>query len=411
MPSSLSRQREQVLLLTLAGIQFAHILDFMIMMPLGPILMSAFGIGTHEFGLLVASYSFSAALSGLLGATFIDRFERKHLLLIMFALFGLATLACGLAPDYATLLAARGLAGAFGGVMGALVQTIVADAIPFARRAKASGIVSTAFSVATVAGVPLSLWLANQFQWRAPFIFIAMLSTIFIVVGILVLPELHHHLSKEKRSHPLSAMFDVLRDTNHLKALLYSSLIIFSGFTVIPFITVYAVGNIKISPQDIPIVYLFGGAATLFTARRIGHWADQRGKVEVYRTVALAAMVPLVVVTHIDVVPLWTLVICTTAFFVLVSGRMIPAMTIITSAAQPKLRGTFMSINGTVQSLTMGLATTLAGFIITQDSSGQVVGYRWVGYVAVVANILAIMFVSRIAIHDQHAVVLKVGPT
>ena len=126
---------------------------------------------------------------------------------------------------------------------------------------------------------------------------------------------------------------------------------------------------------------------------------------------ALAAMVPLVVVTHIDVVPLWTLVICTTAFFVLVSGRMIPAMTIITSAAQPKLRGTFMSINGTVQSLTMGLATTLAGFIITQDSSGQVVGYRWVGYVAVVANILAIMFVSRIAIHDQHAVVLKVGPT
>ena len=124
MSSSLSRQRELYLLLTLAGIQFAHILDFMIMMPLGPILMTAFGIGTHEFGLLVASYSFSAALSGLLGATFIDRFERKRLLLVMFALFGLATLACGLAPDYVTLLAARGLAGAFGGVMGALVQTI-----------------------------------------------------------------------------------------------------------------------------------------------------------------------------------------------------------------------------------------------------------------------------------------------
>ena len=137
----LTPQRERYLLLTLAGIQFSHILDFMIMMPLGPILIKAFGIGTHEFGLLVASYSFSAALSGLFAATFIDRFERKRLLLVMFGFFGLATLACGLAPGYATLLIARGLAGAFGGVMGAMVQTIVGDVIPFARRAKASGIV------------------------------------------------------------------------------------------------------------------------------------------------------------------------------------------------------------------------------------------------------------------------------
>lgn len=411
MSSSLSRQRELYLLLTLAGIQFAHILDFMIMMPLGPILMTAFGIGTHEFGLLVASYSFSAALSGLLGATFIDRFERKRLLLVMFALFGLATLACGLAPDYVTLLAARGLAGAFGGVMGALVQTIVGDAIPFARRARASGLVATAFSLSTVAGVPLSLWLANHFQWRAPFIFIALLSTVFIVVGFLVLPELHQHLSREKRAHPFAAMFEVLRDANHLKALLYSSLIIFSGFTVIPFITVYAVGNVRISPQDIPVVYLFGGAATLFTARRIGHWADRRGKVEVYRRLALAAMLPLLVVTHLGAVPLWAWVICTTAFFVLISGRMIPAMTIITSAARPRLRGTFMAINGTVQSLTMGLATTLAGFIITQDGTGQIVGYPWVGYVAVLANLLAILFVSRIVMHDQPVAETKPAAT
>ena len=340
---------------------------------------------------------------GLLGATFIDRFERKRLLLTVFALFSLATLACGLAPGYTTLLVARGLAGAFGGVMGALVQTIVGDAIPFARRAKASGVIATAFSVSTVAGVPLSLWLANHFQWRAPFIFIALLSLLFIVVGFRILPELHHHLSKERRAHPFSAMFEVLRDANHLKALVYSSLIIFSGFTVIPFITVYAVGTVGIAAQDIPMVYLFGGAATLFTARQIGHWADRRGKVEVYRMIALAALLPLLVVTHIGAAPLWVWIICTTAFFVLVSGRMIPAMAIITSAAQPGLRGTFMSINGTVQSLTMGLATTLAGFIITQNAAGQIVGYRGVGYVAVTANILAILFVSRIVMHERPA--------
>ena len=141
MPAPLSPRTERFFLLTLAGIQFSHVLDFMIMMPLGPILMAAFGIGTHEFGLLVASYSFSAAVSGILAATFVDLFERKHLLLIVFALFGVATLACGLAPGYSTLILARGLAGVFGGIMGALVQTMIADAIPFSRRARASGVV------------------------------------------------------------------------------------------------------------------------------------------------------------------------------------------------------------------------------------------------------------------------------
>jgi predicted MFS family arabinose efflux permease len=410
MHTTLTPQREKHFLLTLAGIQFSHILDFMIMMPLGPILMREFGIGTHEFGLLVASYSFSAAVSGLLGATFIDRFERKRLLLIMFALFGLATLACAIAPGFATLLVARGLAGVFGGVMGAMVQTMVGDVIPFARRARASGIVSTAFSISTVAGVPLSLWLANHLQWRAPFVFIAALVMLFIFVGARVLPELRHHISAEKQAHPFAAMFAVLRDPNHLRALLFSALIIFSGFTVIPYITVYAVGNVGISQHDIPFVYLAGGAATFFTARIIGRWADLRGKVRIYRLIAFAALVPLIVVTHIGVAPLWVWLICTTAFFVLISGRMIPAMAIITSSAQPRLRGTFMSLNATIQSLAMGLATTLAGFIITQDSTGKFIHYQSVGYVAVTANLIAIWFVSRIVMHDQRPSLPDVAP-
>ena len=406
----LTPQREKYLLLTLAGIQFSHILDFMIMMPLGPMLMSTFGIGTHEFGLLVASYSFSAALSGLFAATFVDRFERKRLLLGVFALFGLATLACGLAPGYATLLIARGLAGAFGGVMGALVQTIVGDVIPFARRARAGGVVSAAFSLSTVAGVPLSLWLAHYFQWRAPFVFIAVLVVLFIFIGARVLPEMRHHISAEKQQHPFVAMFAVLRDANHLRALLFSALLIFSGFTVIPYITIYAVGNVGIAQQDIPYIYLFGGAATLITARRIGQWADLRGKIKIYRLVASAALLPLLVVTHIGAVPLWLWLTCTTTFFILVSGRMIPAMAIITSAAQPRLRGTFMSLNATMQAFAMGLATTLAGFIITQDASGKIVDYGTVGYVAMAGNALAIWFVARIAMHDQHAVVPDVAP-
>lgn len=392
---------ERYLLLTLAGIQFSHILDFMIMMPLGPMLISAFGISTHEFGLLVASYSFSAAISGLLAATFIDKFERKRLLLSIFMLFGLASLACGLAPSYATLLMARAMAGAFGGVMGAMVQTIIGDVIPFERRAHASGIVMSAFSISTIAGVPISLWLANWLNWRAPFALVALLTIVFVIVGKKFLPQLRQHISAQKRAHPFSAMFEVLRDPNHLRALIFSALIIFSGFTIIPYITLYAVHNIGITQHEIPFIYLAGGAATFFSAQFIGRRADRHGKTRVYRLVALSASLPLLLVTHVTAAPLWLWLIYTTIFFVLVSGRMIPAMAIITSAAQPHLRGTFMSLNATVQSLAMALASTLAGFIITQNDAGEIVHYNQVGYVALLANVLAITFVARIAMHDQ----------
>ena len=183
---------------------------------------------------------------------------------------------------------------------------------------------------------------------------------------------------------------------------LFSALIIFSGFTVIPYITVYAVNNVGIALQDIPIVYLVGGTATFISARLIGHWADKHGKVEVYRQVALLAMIPTLVLTHIGALPLWGWLIVSASFFVFISGRMIPAMAIIASSAQPKLRGTFMSLNGTVQSLAMGLATTLAGFLISMDESGRMVGYPLVGYVAVAANLLAMWLASRIVMHGRN---------
>ena len=401
MPPTLTPQRERYLLLTLAGMQFSHILDFMIMMPLGPILMREFAISTHEFGFLVASYSFSAAFAGLLAATFVDKFERKRLLLTVFALFGLATLACGLSPSYSTLLIARGLAGAFGGIMGAMVQTLVGDLIPFERRATASGVISASFSLSTVAGVPLSLWLANHFQWRAPFILIACTTVLFLIVALRHLPDVRHHLNQEKRAHPFSAMFEALTDANHLRALIFTMLILFSGFTVIPYITIYAVSNVGIAQQDIFYIYLIGGAATLITSRQIGRWADAAGKVKIYRIMAVAATLPLFAVTQVGAAPLWVWLICTTLFFVLISGRMIPAMAIITSAAQPRLRGTFMSLNSATQQLASGLAATLAGFITTQNAAGQIIGYDRVGYVAIVANLLAIAFVARIVMHEQ----------
>jgi predicted MFS family arabinose efflux permease len=396
--------RERVLLLTLAGIQFVHILDFMIMMPLGPILMNELDIDAHAFALLVSAYTFTAAFAGVLTAVFVDRFERKRLLLTMFVLFAVATLACGLSSDYATLLLARGAAGAFGGVLGSMVQTMVGDLIPFERRGRASGTLMSAFSVAIVAGVPLSLLLANHFGWRFPFFFIAALTAGIFYLGLRQLPTLRGHLpsavtSPAERAHPLAAMAAVLCDANHRRALLFVALLMFSGFTVIPFITIYATANVGIRQEDIPYMYLAGGCATFFTARWIGRLADAYGKVRIYRFVALASLLPLFVQTHLPPVPLWLMLICSTVFFILVPGRMVPAMAIMTAAVQPRLRGTFLSLSGAVQSLASGLASYLGGAMIAQQAGGQVVGYGNVGLVAMGATLLAIAFVGRIRLH------------
>ena len=400
----LDLERERVLLLTLAGIQFVHILDFMIMMPLGPILMRELTIDAHAFGLLVSSYTFTAAFSGVLAAVFVDRFERKRLLLTMFVLFAVATLACGLAPSYATLLTARGAAGAFGGVLGAMVQTMVGDLIPFERRGRASGTIMSAFSLSTVAGVPLSLFLANHFGWRFPFFFIAALGVGIFLLGLKRLPTLRGHLpsatiSDAERAHPLAAMAEVLKDGNHRRALSFMALMMFAGFSVIPFITIYATSNVGIRMEDIPYMYLAGGFATFFTARLIGRLADTHGKVRVFRWVAVASLLPLFVQTHLPPVPLWVLVACATVFFIFVPGRMVPAMAIMTSAVQPRLRGTFLSMNGAVQQLFSGIAAYIGGAMITQDAAGQVVGYGNVGLLAMAATLVTMVLVSRIRLH------------
>ena len=397
--------RERILLLTLAGIQFAHILDFMVMMPLGPILVRELGIDTQQFGLLVSAYTFTGAATGLLAATFVDRFERKRLLLGAFALFALATLACGLAPGYASLMLARCAAGAFGGVLGSMVQTMVGDLIPFARRGRASGTIMSAFALSTVAGVPLSLVLASHFGWRAPFVFIAALAAGLLALGWRQLPTLRGHLDaavtgEAERSHPLAAMGAVLSDANHLRALAFIALIMLSGFMVIPYITLYSVANVGIRQEDLYLIYLAGGCATFFTSRLIGRLADRHGKVRTYRLIALCSMLPLLLQTHLPPVPLWLMVIASTVFFVFVPGRMVPAMAIVTSAVKPELRGTFLSISGATQQLASGAAAWLGGLVIAQDAAGQIVRYGWVGFMAVGATLLAMGLAGRIAVRS-----------
>ena len=398
MTTSLSPKRELWLLLTLAGIQFTHIVDFMVMMPLGPQFTHLFNISDAKFGLLVSAYTFSAGASGLLASFYVDLFSRKKLLLTLYVLFAVATMVCGLAQTYDTLMLARIAAGAFGGVLAAMAQTIVADVIPFERRGRAMGIVMSSFALASVAGVPIGLFLASQFNWHTPFFAIAGVCVLFAIGAYITLPPLADHL-KQHRASPLASIQEVLRDANHQKAFVFTALMMIAGFTVIPYITIYTTTNGGLTMQQVPYVYLLGGAVTLFTARLIGRLTDSVGKSKMFKITALFGMLAILLVTLSASFGLWGILLVTTIMFVGMNGRMIPGMAIATSAANPRLRGTFMALNSSVQSLAMGLASFVGGLVISRDAQG-LVQFFWVNaLIGGVATMLSVLLVNRLFLY------------
>ena len=404
--SSADVKKEKLFLLALSGIQFTHILDFMIMMPLGPQFIRLLNINTHQFGLLLSSYTFAAAISGLLATFYIDRFERRKLLLVFYALFAIATLACGLAPSYETLFIARALAGCFGGIMGSMVQTIVADAIPFERRGKALGTVMAAFSVSTVAGVPLSLFLANHLpvlNWRAPFLFIAIVSTAILLLGYRYIPKMSGHLGNVNPVGRFKHVYRVFIEPKNITAYIFVALIMISGFSVIPYIALYLTANVGIADSYISLIYLCGGLATLFSSRFIGHWADRYGKVRVFRILAIAGLIPILTTTNMAPIPLWLVLLNSTLFFVLISGRMIPAMAMVSQVVDSKIRGTFMSLIGSTQMLASGIASVVAGMVISKTPTGQILHYEIVGYGAAICGLLTCWIVGYIHSRDMLA--------
>jgi predicted MFS family arabinose efflux permease len=403
MTTHLTPKRERWLLLTLASIQFTSVLDFMIMMPLGPQLTQLFDISAGQFGFLVSAYTFAAGLSGLLAATYIDRFGRKRMMLTLYPLFGVAAVACSIAPTFAWLLLARVASGFFGGVLMALSQTIVAEVIPFERRGRAMGVVMTSFSVATVAGVPLALFLASHFNWHAPFLAIALLVTVCALGAAKTLPSLKGHLE----SHPsgdsapslLANLRLVLVDPNHLKAYAMSSSMVFSGFAVIPYITLYLQGNAGFKPEQIPYVYLCGGVCTLVSARFIGHWSDRAGKAYAFRRLALLMPLPLLAMTLAADLPMAGVLLVSSILFVVMSGRMIPGMALIGAAADPRRRGSFMTLNSAVQSLAMGMAALVGGQILGRDGNGNLTHYWMAALLGGGASLLSYVLANKLRLH------------
>ena len=390
---------EKILLSILACIQFSHIVDFMILMPLGPQLMRIFEISPHQFGLLVSAYTLAAGLSGLLAAFFIDHFDRKKSLLFFYLGFGVGTIACGLANSYTALLITRSLTGAFGGVLSSLVLAIIADSISIDRRGSAIGITTSAFAVASVFGVPFSLSLADRFGWHSPFVFLGIVSVIvWIGIYFVMAPMKNHLIHRNKSGNPFHAFLHVFETPNLLYALGFMFFLVLGQFTIIPFLSPSLVANTGLPENQLKYIYLVGGIVSIFAAPTAGRLSDKWGRKKLFLYSALISIFPILIITHLGPSPVAITLTSVAFFFLSMSGRMVPAMATISSAPQPKYRGSFMSISSSVQQLSAAAASYIAGLIVVKDNEGHLLNYGTAGFFAVICTLFAIYFSRKVKV-------------
>jgi predicted MFS family arabinose efflux permease len=403
-------KKERLLLWTLAAVNFTHIVDFMIMMPLGPQLMRVFAISPQQFGLLVSSYTFSAGISSFIGAFILDKYDRRSIFLWVFVGFLMGTLACALSPNYGFLLAARIVSGLFGGLTSALIFAVIGDAVPDGRRGRAMGLVMGAFSVASVFGVPFGLFIASLSSWHAPFFFLAVLAVGILWLIYRYVPSITAHLLQqgEGRPNPQQVIRRVTGNANQMRAISLTVLMMLGQFMIIPFLSPFMVSNVGFSELELTYIYMAGGFFTVFTSPWVGRLTDKYGKVRVFSVFMTLNVIPIGILTHLGVTPVFLALFVSTVFFITSNGRMVPAAALITGTAKPENRGSFLSFNAAVQQLSAGLASFLAGMVLVEGADGRLMNFEWVGYLAILLSLLCIPLIRKIQVVDTEAVLEKV---
>lgn len=379
--------KERIILFLLAALNFTHILDFMIMMPLGNYLMPYFNISPKQFTFLVSAYSISAAVSGFVAAFIVDHFDRKKILVWSYIGFLLGTIACGFAPTYTLLLLARILAGIFGGIIGAQVFSIIADIFSYERRGAAMGSVMSAFAVASILGVPFSLYLTNIFHddWHLPFLLVGGVGIILVPLLIRFVPPMDGHIKEaEQKNKPLALLGKILRSPAQRSALIFSCLLMMGHFLIIPFINPYLEFNKGFSRDLTPMIYLVGGGASLVAAIYLGRIADKKGKLPVFSISVFLSLFMVLIITKMPTVPFSVVLLFFAVWFIFATGRAVTAQAMISEVVMPEQRGSFMSFNGCVQQLGTSIASVTAGLIVIKDATGKIQRYEWLGYLSII---------------------------
>jgi DHA1 family inner membrane transport protein len=386
---------ERAVLLTLAAVQFTSIVDFVVIMPLGSQLMRSLAITPAQFGWIVSAYTLSAGVAGVVASLVVDRFGRKSAFLVLYVGFLVGTLLCGLAATYALLLAARVVTGAFGGVLGGMAMTIIGDVIPEERRGRASGTLMSAFSLASVVGVPFGLFLGTRLGWHAAFLMLVALGLPVLGLGVRSLPPLRGHLGRP-RADTGTRLVEMYTHPNHLRAFALVVSLMFGTFLVIPFIGPYLVANGGVAEADLAWIYVGGGALSLFTSPLVGRWADRSGKLRVYRIIAPGSAVLMVILTNLPRVGLVVAVAVVALLIVVNSGRMVAAMALVIGSVEPRLRGGFMSAYSSVQHIACGVGSFVAGQIIIEGPGGVLRRYWLAGLIGAISTLASLYLAGRL---------------
>lgn len=390
---------ERIIVVTLAAINFTHIMDSMIMMPLGDVFMKLFEINPQEFSLLVSAYAVGAFCSSIVAVFYLDVFDRRKALIFIYTGFAIGTILCGFAPTYFFLLAIRFTTGLFGGVIGAMALSIVSDVFQFERRGKAIGYLMAGFSAAAALGVPTGLFLAETFSWRMPFFLIGGMGMILLTLILWKFPSLRGHLDSVDSNRSFKNVFGaIFLDKNQVNALILGFVLVMGHFLIIPFLAPYMTRNVGFTQGQITYIYFLGGLATVFSSPFVGRLTDKHGVIPVFFTLMILSFIPTVWITNMPVSPIWVALIVTSFFFIVGSGRMIPPQTLITAAATPRTRGSFMAVKSAFQQFAIALAAATSGFIVIIDEGGRLLNYEWVGILAVGICIIAMVLAPRIKV-------------
>ena len=398
--SASNKRREQLILFILAAVQFITIVDFMIVMPLGPQLMRTLNIGPAEFGLIVSSYTFAAGAAGLVASSIVDRFARRTTFIVLYAGFLLGTLLCAFAPNYQMLVLARIFTGAFGGILGGMSMAIIGDVFPEHRRGRATASLMTGFALASVAGVPLGLYIGTNYGWHIPFIVLAIGGIPTLAIAPFGLPPLNAHVGK-LHTHPLRSIFETFADIDHLTSFALIVVLMLGSFTVFPYLSPFLVKNVGMTEQQLPLVYIAGGALTLFAAPIVGRLADKLGKLTIFRIFIPASVVMLLLITHLPPVPVAIAVAIFGTLMVCNVGRMIAAMAMVTSSVELRRRGAFLSANASLQHVASGIGAYLGGVIVSEAPDGKILHFGTVGWVAAIFTLSSLWVAGRVRIVDE----------
>lgn len=376
----------------LAFLQFAVILDFMLMSPLGAMIMPAMAITPQQFGWAVSAYAFSAALSGLLTAGFADRFDRKKLLLFFYTGFILGTLWCGVAQTYESLMMARIVTGLFGGVIGSVVLAIATDLFAPQLRGRVMGLIQTAFGASQVLGIPFGLYLSNRWNWHVPFLVMAALGLAGGVLVAFTMKPVATHLTMPQEHSPWMHLFHTVTEPRYLLAFAAVSLLSTGGFMLMPFSSAFIVNNLGIGFHELPTLYLITGLATIFFGPLIGRAADRFGKFRVFTIGSVISIVMVLVYTNLSVIPLLELILINVLLFSGIFSRVIPFQAMMSTVPKPVQRGSFSAISASIQQLSGGIAAAIAGQVVHFGADGKLQHFDVLGYIIVGTSVSTFAF-------------------